>query len=72
MLYAGCIILFAVASELFTHAVFQLIGVHISGAKKMVNWYCREDEGEQSTPLLQLPPLCNSRCGVWLSYRKRM
>jgi len=41
------------------------------GSWKMLNWYCREDEGEQSTPLLQLPPLCNGWCGVWLSCRKR-
>jgi len=31
MLYAGCIELFAEASELFTHAVFQLFVIHKNG-----------------------------------------
>ena len=31
----------------------------------MLNRDCREDEGQQSTPLLQFRPLCADRCAVW-------
>jgi hypothetical protein len=34
----------------------------------VINRDCREDEGEQSTPLLQLPPLCTDWCAVWLCH----
>jgi hypothetical protein len=44
--------------------------VHLSrgqedGSQRVQNQDCREDEGEQSTQLLQLPPLCTDWCGVW-------
>jgi hypothetical protein len=76
-LYAGRLKPFAEASELFTHAVFQLIvfrkkafpGVHPLGGQKdgnvrVLNRDCREDEWKQSTPLLQWPPLCADWCAV--------
>jgi hypothetical protein len=77
MLYASCIKLLAETPEFFTHAVFQLVIVHktasleclLQRAKKMevrggLNWDCREDEGEQSTSLLQLSSLCADWCVV--------
>jgi hypothetical protein len=44
--------------------------MHPSGGQKdesrrVLSRDCREDEGEQSTPLLQLPPLCAGWCAVW-------
>jgi len=66
------------ASEIFTHAVLQLVFVRktasseciLQGAKKdgnrrVQNRDCKEDEGEKSTHLLQLPPLCPDWCAVW-------
>ena len=49
------------------------LGVHPSGGKinliwRVINWDCREDEGEQSIPFLQLPPLCADWCAVWHSH----
>jgi len=35
------------------------------GSLWVLNWDCREDEGEQSTPLLQVPPSCTDRCMTW-------
>jgi hypothetical protein len=35
------------------------------GSRKVLNQDCRNYEGEQSTPLLQLPPLCGEWCAVW-------
>jgi hypothetical protein len=56
--------------------VFQLVVVRKSlertlqraqkyGSRRVLNRDCREDEGEQSTPLIQLPPLCADWCAVW-------
>jgi hypothetical protein len=47
-----------------------VLGVHPSGGRKdgsrrVLSRDCREDEGEQSTPLLQLPPLYAGWCAVW-------
>jgi len=36
-----------------------------NGSRIVLNLYCGEDEGEQSIPLLQLPPLCADCCAVW-------
>lgn len=76
IVYASHVKLFAEASELFTHAVFQLVIVCkmasleciLQGAKKMVvggrlNQYCREDEGKQSAVLLNCLPCAQT--GVW-------
>ena len=48
----------------------EVLGVHPSrgpknGSRRVLNRDRREDEGEQSTPLIQLPPLCADRCAVW-------
>jgi hypothetical protein len=40
------------------------------GSQRVLNQDCMENEGEQSTPLLQLPPLCRSMCSL-TSYSKR-
>jgi hypothetical protein len=47
-----------------------VLGVHISGGQKygsrrVLNRDYGEHEREQSTPLLQLPPLCADWCEVW-------
>ena len=47
-----------------------VLGVHPSGAQKsgsrmVLNPYCGENEGEQSTSLLQLLFLCADWCAVW-------
>jgi hypothetical protein len=47
-----------------------VLGAHPSGGRKdgsrmVLNRGCREDEGEHSTPLSQLPPLCTDLCAVW-------
>lgn len=59
VLYTGHVKLFAKASELFMHAVLQLViihktvfGVHPSGGQRdgsqsILNWNCREDDGEK-------------------------
>jgi hypothetical protein len=61
MLYAAGVKLFAEVLELFTCAVFQLIVCKTASSDHILqgalNQDCREDEGEQSTQLLMLPPL---------------
>jgi hypothetical protein len=63
-------------SQLFTRAVFQPVVVRKSlectlqgdqkdGNRRVLNRDRRGDEGEQSTSLIQLPPLCADRCAVW-------
>lgn len=57
--------------------VFQLVGVHPSGGQKdgswrVLNWDCRENEGKQSTPLLQLTPLCTDWFAVWCCHAGRV
>ena len=69
---------FAEASEIFTHAVLQLVfvrktassecilqGAQKDGSRRVQNRDCKEDKGEKSTQLLQLPPLCPDSCAVW-------
>jgi hypothetical protein len=69
-LFAGCVKVFAEALELFTNTVFQFVIVDKtatsgcilqeakSGSRWVLNRDCREDEREQSSPFLPLPPLC--------------
>jgi len=63
ILYSGCIKLFAEASELFAHVVFQLVVIHKMASSQYMpqglkRWKLegaklglRKDEGEQSTSL---------------------
>jgi hypothetical protein len=67
MQYAGCIILFAEVLILFICAVFQLsylpnniLELHPSagqkyGSQRVLNQGSRQDEGEQSIPLSEMP-----------------
>ena len=65
--------------ELSTHADFPLVvvrkmdAVHPAagqkdGSPRVLNRDCRKDDGEQPTPLLQLPPLYADWCAVWRSH----
>jgi len=74
VLYAGGSKLFTGASELFvlqlvvfrkTSSECVLSGGQKHGSLLVLNQDCREDEGEQSTPLLQVPPLCTGWCVAW-------
>jgi hypothetical protein len=73
--------LYAEASELFKHAVMRyrrrygILGAHPSvgqrdGSQRVLNWGFREVEGEQCTPILQLPPTWTDRCAVWRLHAK--
>ena len=64
-------------SQLFTRAAFQPVVVRKSlectlqgdqkdGSRRVLNRDRREDEREQSTPLIHLPSFCEDRCAVWL------
>ena len=79
-LYAGRVKFFAEESKLYKHAVFQLVVRNTAssecilqtakkcGSQRVLNRSRREDDGHQSSPLLQLPPLCAYRCAVWRLY----
>jgi len=52
------------------HLQNSVFRVHLSkgqkdGRQRVQNQDCTKDEGEQSTQLLQLPPLYTDWCGVW-------
>ena len=82
-LYAGHVKPSAEASRLYTHAVFQprrpqngFLGVHPSvgergGGQRVLNRDCRENEGEESTPLLQCP-VGRPVCGLALSCKRTL
>jgi len=42
------------------------------GSRMVLIRDCRDDEGEQSTPLLQLPFLCTDRCAAWRCHAGRL
>lgn len=52
------------------HSQNSILGAYPSGVQEVgswnvLNWACKEDEEQQATPLLQLPPLCVDWCAVW-------
>lgn len=80
--YSGRVKLFAEVSELSTHVVFLLvvskkprpvsasIRAQRDGNQRVLNWDCRDEEGEQSTPLFAIAFLVHRPvCGLALSCR---
>jgi hypothetical protein len=70
VLYAGHVKLSAECRSYSRAPCFKSLectpqGAQKDGSRMVLNRDCSEDEGEQSTPLIQLPPLCTDWCAVW-------